>query len=470
MTQTSKHTTLGSIKHIHVVGIAGIGMSAIAEYLMHSGFSVSGSDNGENDLTRRLQSMGATIFKGHSAENIAPPDVVVHTSAVKAHENPETIRAKELGIPVIKRYDLLRAILRPKTSIGVAGTHGKTTTTAMLGLIFIAAKRNPTVLVGGQLPNFDNVNLRFGQGPEFIIESDEYDRTFLRLDLEHSIINNVEADHLDIFGDEASVFQAFIDYSNNLPFYGNLLLNIHDNGVRSILPKINHAYQTFGFDSSCDFSAQNLIVGNTGTRFDFVAEGNIQGTITLSVHGKHNVNNALGAAAMAHKFGISFNDIEQGLAEFGGVQRRFQQLFDDGSLRIIDDYAHHPTEVKASILAAQQSRPNHTIVAIFQPHLYSRTADFHQEFAGALNTADTVLLAPLYPAREKPVAGISSHTIAQNLSHFNGIMVCADSFGELEEHIEKHLGKNTTLLFMGAGNITDYAHSTVASLSKEVNS
>lgn len=366
MTKTHSHTTLGSFRHIHVVGIAGIGMSAIAEFLLHSGFTVSGSDNGENDLTRRLQKMGATIFKGHRAKNITHPDVVVHTSAVKANDNPETLRALKLGIPVIKRYDLLRAILRPKTSIGVAGTHGKTTTTAMLGLIFIAAHRNPTVLVGGQLPNFDNVNLRFGEGSEFIIESDEYDRTFLRLDLEHSIINNVEADHLDIFGDAASVFKAFTDYANNLPFYGNLLLNTADEGVRSVLENISHSYHTFGFESTCDFSAQNLEVGASGTEFDFVVDGETQGKITLSVHGKHNVNNALGAAAMAWKFGISMEDIAGGLSEFGGVQRRFEQLYDDGNLRIIDDYAHHPTEVKASILAAKQSRPEHKIVAIFQ--------------------------------------------------------------------------------------------------------
>lgn len=459
MPKVNARFSLGSVKHIHIVGVAGIGMSAIAEFLIRCGFSITGSDSVSNDLTERLQLLGARIFEGHSKEHLSlAPDLVVHTSAVKAAENPETQQALALGIPVIKRYDILKAILRSFVSIGVAGTHGKTTTTAMLSLIFEAAGLDPTALVGGQISNFNNGNLRYGKGPHFIIESDEYDRTFLRLDLEHTIITNIEADHLDIYKNGEAFTQAFRNYVSQLPFYSNIVVNIDNAGVRDVIEQSGRSVVTCSLKQQADYSATDIYFKEGKSHFGIRHQDHALASITLNVPGNHNIMNALCAAAMAHQFDIPAQAIERGLASFRGVKRRFEVLLEQDERMVIDDYAHHPTEIEATLQAAQQRIRSKPLVAIFQPHLYSRTADFKKEFALALSDADEVILAPLYPAREQALENISSHSIKEEMDeHLASKTRVFDDFEALKLHMLS-LDKRGSFLFMGAGSITKYAH------------
>ena len=452
--------TLGKTRHIHLVGIGGIGMSGIAEILLHQGYEVSGSDGARSENTDRLEALGARIFIGHDASHVDEADVVVYTSAVKAEDNVETWTAMERHIPVIKRAEMLAEMMRMKVGIGVAGTHGKTTTTSMLGHIIQDAGLDPTIIVGGRVHSFKKSNAVVGKGDLLIIEADEYDRTFLKLTPSMAIITNVEAEHLDIYEDFDDVSAAFIEFAGKVPFYGAVIACIDDPGVQTILPSLTRRVITYGIREEADVTATNIRTDHFESRFEVVALGESLGEIVIHVPGHHNILNALGAIALSLDMGISFEAAQKGLARFEGVYRRFQKKMDAGDVLLIDDYAHHPTEVEATLQGAKKGWPERRIVAVFQPHLYSRTQQLSDEFGEAFSAADVVVITDVYPSREKPIEGVTGELIAEKARYFGHQDVHYVAHKkDLPDFLLQNAEAGDLIITMGAGDVYRFGES-----------
>jgi len=443
----------GKTKHIHMVGIGGIGMSGMAEILIQRGYKVTGSDGALSDTTRRLEEIGAKIFEGHAAENIEGADVVVFTSAVKAEENEETRAALELRIPTIKRAEMLAELMKMKYGIGVAGTHGKTTTTTMIGLVTQKGNYDPTIMVGGKVHSFDKTNAVVGKGDVIVVEADEFDRTFLRLTPSIAIITNIEAEHLDIYDDLEDVKNAFIDYSNKVPFYGAVVVCLDDPNVRSILPNLERRIISYGITPQATVRATDLQMSEFNSTFTVLLEGKKLGVITLKAPGEHNVKNALAAVATGLELNIDFKLIKEGLESFEGVYRRFQLKYNNGVM-VIDDYAHHPTEVQATLQAANAGWPDRRVVAVFQPHLYSRTQELYKEFGLSFFDAEVMVITDVYPSREKPIEGVTGKLIAdtaENYGHRNVFYV--EDKNEVSNKLKEIIEPGDIIITMGAGDI-----------------
>ncbi len=443
-----------SVRHIHFVGIGGIGMSGIAEILLSQGFSVSGSDLHRTEVTDHLASLGARICVGHSADHLGDAEVVVYSSAVRPDTNPETRAALDRKIPIIRRAEMLSEVSRLKYCLAIAGTHGKTTTTSMCGLVMMKAGMDPTVIVGGKLKGLGGSNARLGRGDWIVLEADEYDRSFLQLLPTIAIITNVEADHLDIYSDLDDIKEAFCEFTNKVPFYGTACVCIDDEGVRDILPSISRVVMTFGTSDDATVRATNIVYTQRNTTFTLTVNGVDRGEIMLHVPGEHNVRNALAACAMALRCGIAFETIRDGLADFGGVYRRFELRGERNGVLVIDDYAHHPTEIRATIDAARNGWPGRRVVAVFQPHTYTRTRDFVDEFACACAEADVVVLTDVYAAREQPIPGITGEllaTAARALGHSSVHYV--PNVVDVAGQISGMLQPGDVVLTMGAGDI-----------------
>ena len=447
----------GRTKHIHMVGIGGIGMSGMAEILIQRGYKVTGSDGASNETTDRLKELGATIYQGHAPENIEGADVVVYTSAVKATENEETKAALENRIPTIKRAEMLAELMKMKFGIGVAGTHGKTTTTTMIGHVTQDGNYDPTIMVGGKVHSFDKTNAVVGKGDVIVVEADEFDRTFLRLTPSIAIITNIEAEHLDIYDDLEDVKGAFIDYANKVPFYGAVIVCLDDPNVRSILPDLERRIISYGLSPQAQVRAVDIQMNQFTSTFTVMNDDQKLGVITLKAPGDHNVKNALAAVATGIELNIDFKLIKQGLERYQGVFRRFQKKVEEQDVMVIDDYAHHPTEVAATLNAARKGWPDRRIVAVFQPHLYSRTQDLYKEFGLSFSDAEVLLITDVYPSREKPIEGVTGKLIsdtAEQYGHKNVIYVedKADVTATLKE-ISK---AGDIIITMGAGDIYKY--------------
>ena len=401
---------LGHTKHLHFVGVGGIGMSGLAELLLNQGYAVSGSDMTETDITRNLQKMGGTIYIGHSAENIGDADVVVHSSAV-TDDNPEIEAAKEKGIPVIRRAEMLAELVRLKPyAVAVAGTHGKTTTTSIAGMVMTEAGLDPTIIVGGVVRSLAT-NARLGDSDYIVAEADEFDRSFLTLSPTIAIITNIEIEHLDIYKDLDDIKDTFLIFASRVPFYGAVIACIDEPHLKAILPDIKKRIITYGLDESAEVRAVDISYESGESRFNLINEGVDLGKIHLRMPGVHNVKNALGVIALALELDIPFDTIAKALSEFEGVRRRFEIKKRIAGMMIVDDYAHHPTEVKSSLSAAQTGW-NRRVIAVFQPHLYSRTRDFKDEFGSSFNHADVVIITDIFPAREAPIEGVTGKLIA----------------------------------------------------------
>ncbi|MEM6327735.1 MAG: UDP-N-acetylmuramate--L-alanine ligase, partial [Bacteroidota bacterium] len=360
---------------------------------------------------------GATIHEGHAAENVAEADVVVYSSAVRANENPETIEAGRRLIPRIKRAEMLGELMRMRHGIGIAGTHGKTTTTTMVGLMAKIAGLEPTIIVGGKVASFGS-NAVSGDGDVIVVEADEYDRTFLRLTPVLAVITNIEEDHLDTYaGGLTDIKEAFVEYANRVPFFGAAILCLDDENVRSVVGQIHRRVVTYGTSRQATLRAENVVQVGGATHFDVLYHSERLGAITLHAPGLHNVRNALAAVGVGLELDVDFATIAKGLAAYEGVDRRFQMkgeaTVSDGSVLVVDDYAHHPTEVEATLAAAAKGWSDRRVVAVFQPHLYSRTRDLQHEFARAFYDADVLVLTDVYPARETPIEGITGELIAR---------------------------------------------------------
>lgn len=454
-----------SINKIHFVGIGGIGMSGIAEILLNQGFNVSGSDIGTNENTTYLEKLGVKVFLGHKAENINQAEVVVYSSAVNVGENPEILEAQKLGIPILRRAEMLAEISRMKYSVAVAGTHGKTTTTSMIGLILIEAGLDPTVIVGGRLKDFGGTNARLGNGNWIIVEADEYDRSFLQLLPTIAVVNNIEPEHMDIYKDYDDLLATFTNFSNKIPFYGFIAAGLDDNGVKDMLPFINKKIVLYGLSRNADFRANNIESTPMGTEYDLLIDGKSLGRVQLNIPGIHNVKNSLAAITVASRIGVDIDVCIKALAKFNGVYRRFDIKGESRGVLIVDDYAHHPTEIHATLEAARNVW-NRRIIAVFQPHTYTRTQKFYKEFARSFDDADVVIVTDVYPARELPIEGVDGKLIADSMSKYGHKNVYyLPKFEDILPFLRDFVRQNDMVITIGAGNIVRISDALFAELN-----
>ena len=463
--QIQTQPIFGSTRHIHMVGIGGIGMSGMAEILLQKGYTVSGSDANMGETIKRLQELGADIAIGHDEKNIEGCDVVVYTSAVQAEENIETKAALEKGIPVIKRAEMLAELMRMKYGIGVAGTHGKTTSTTMIGHVIQDGQFDPTIIVGGKVHSFSETNAVVGKGDIIVVEADEFDRTFLRLTPSLGVITNIEAEHLDIYDSLDDVKEAFIEFANKVPFYGAVVLCLDDPNVRSIIPAIERRTITYGLTPQAEIRAVDIDVDHFDSTFTVVREGEKLGEITLRAPGEHNVKNALAAVAVGFELDIDFEQIKSGLERFEGVFRRFQLKIEKDDVMVIDDYAHHPTEVQATLNAARKGWKDRRIVAVFQPHLYSRTQELYEEFGLSFFDAEVCVITDVYPSREEPIEGVTGKLISDAAREYGHRRVhYVEDKEELPGALKEIVERGDVVITMGAGDIYKYGEQFVEAI------
>jgi len=448
------------VRHIHFVGIGGSGMSGIAEVLVNQGFTVSGSDLGDNAAVRRLKAMGARVVLGHDAGNVTGADAVVVSTAVK-EDNPEVMAAREARVPVVPRAQMLAELMRLKQGIAIAGTHGKTTTTSLVASILAEGAMDPTFVIGGRL-NAAGANARLGKGDFLVAEADESDASFLMLSPVISVVTNIDADHMDTYGhDFGRLKQAFVDFLQRLPFYGVAVLCDDDPQVREIIPQVSKQVVRYGFGEGVNFRAENVRAEGSRMLFDAVR---INGTttrlpISLNLPGRHNVLNALAAIAVATEVQVPDAAIVKALAEFRGVGRRFQRYGEvaansGGSFTLIDDYGHHPVEMAATIAAARGAFPGRRLVLAFQPHRYTRTRDCFEDFVKVLSSVDALLLGEVYAAGEQPVVAADSRSLARALRVAGKVEpVFVEDIAAMPQAILDAARDGDVVMTMGAGSI-----------------
>jgi UDP-N-acetylmuramate--alanine ligase len=442
---------LGKTRHIHFVGIGGIGMSGIAEILLNLGFTVSGSDLEKSSLTERLAARGATIRIGHSAKNIARSDVVVVSSAIGAG-NPEVVAARRRGIPIIPRTYMLGELMRIRTGVAVAGAHGKTTTTSLVAAVLQEAGLDPTIVVGGRVKSL-SANVRLGQGEFLVAEADESDGNFVHLTPVFAIITNIDAEHLDFYGRLEAIYDAFVEFSRRVPFYGAVICCVDDPRVRTILPRIDRRLWTYGFGPEADLRGEVVEAGPGGSRFAYTAKGKRRGRLHLRIPGVHNVLNALGVCALAEELDIERRHLKNAFASFEGVARRFEIKGERNGILFVDDYGHHPTEIAATIRTARENY-RRRVVVVFQPHRYTRTRDLHEQFGVSFREADELFIADIYPAGERPIPGISAELIYRAVVHEGKPRVFyVPGWDDLKQAVRESIRPGDLVLTLGAGNI-----------------
>ena len=457
------------IHTIHFVGIGGSGMSGIAEVLLNLGYAVQGSDLKAGEATRRLERLGARVMIGHRAEHVDGADVVVVSSAIDA-SNPEVAQALTGRVPVVKRAEMLGELMRFRYSIAVAGTHGKTTTTSLVASVLAEGGEDPTFVIGGRLKSAA-ANARLGAGRYLVAEADESDASFLHLQPMIAIVTNVDADHLGTHGgDFAKLKESFVEFLHNLPFYGLAIVCIDDAEAAGLIPSIARPYLTYGYGEDADVRAVNVDRRGVQSRFDVLRPGREPLAVSLNLPGRHNVLNALAAIAVATELDVDDAAIQRALAGFQGIDRRLQWLGDvqvaAGTVTLVDDYGHHPTEVAATLEAARQGWPDRRVVLVFQPHRYTRTRDLLDEFARVLSEADALVVAEVYPAGEAPIAGADAKSLCRAIRSRGRVEpVLLKSLDELPGALADVLRDGDVVLTMGAGSIGAAAHDLPAALA-----
>lgn len=453
-------------KKIHLVGIGGIGMSGIARVLIDSGFQVSGSDMNDGALTKSLASRGAQIFIGHHEDHVGEADVLVFSSAV-AKDNPEITQAQKNNIPIIPRALMLAELMRLRCGIAVSGAHGKTTTTSLIGTLMHSVGIDPTVVIGGIVNHFGS-NAVLGTSQFIVTEADESDGTFLHLSPTIAVVTNIDREHLDYYsGGIDEIKQKFCDFLNALPFYGVAVVCLDDPEVQNILPSINRRVITYGFDKHAQFRADNVVTNGFTSSFDLYVNGRKESHFVLNMTGHHNVLNTLAAIAVLEEVGVNNAMLVEILKTFNGVKRRFTPVFTSDDFLVIDDYAHHPTEIKAVLKAARSAFPQRKLRVLFQPHRYSRTKDLMSEFATSFSECDSLVITEIYAASEKPIDGINAQALVDQIvqkTHVN-----ATSASDLDDGIKKILActeKNDVILTLGAGSVTTAAPKIAEQLKK----
>ncbi|TAK21707.1 MAG: UDP-N-acetylmuramate--L-alanine ligase [Myxococcaceae bacterium] len=441
----------GRVRHIHFVGLGGIGMSGIAEVLLTLGYTVSGSDLKATDITRRLASLGAITHEGHRPENAAGADVVVYSSAVSAH-NPEVALARHNGVPVIPRAEMLAELMRLKYGIAIAGSHGKTTTTSLVSTVLSAAGLDPTVVIGGKL-NAINSNARAGTGELLVAEADESDGSFLKLTPTVAVITNIDPEHLDHYGSHAKLLDAFVEFAARVPFYGLAVLCLDHPHVQAILPRIDRRHVTYGTNPQADYVASDITFEGLSTSFAVRRRGESLGHFEVRVPGLHNVLNCLATIAVAEELDVPTDTTRESLRSFAGVQRRFTIVGEARGITLVDDYGHHPAEVEATLTAAKGGF-RRRVVAAFQPHRYTRTRDLFEEFTRAFNLADVLIVTEVYAAGEKPIEGATGERLAEAIaSHgHRGVHFEADK-ARVVDRLEALVQPGDVVIALGAGDI-----------------
>jgi UDP-N-acetylmuramate--alanine ligase len=443
-------------QHVHFVGIGGIGMSAIAEVLLTLGYQVSGSDARLSAITERLATMGATVQVGHRPENVAGAKAVVVTSALDA-ANPEVAEARRLQIPVIPRGELLAELMRLKFGIAIAGSHGKTTTTSMVASVLNTAKLDPTVVVGGRVAAMQGSNARVGKSTILVVESDESDGSFLKLAPILAVVTNIDREHLDHYASLEEIQAAFTEFVNKVPFYGAAVLCMEDANIQQIFPNIRRRTITYGRSAQVDLEIQDIRLGAGGSDFSLRRHGSELGDFHLSVPGVHNVLNATAAAGIGLEMDATVEQIREGLAAFSGVDRRFSLRGVENGVTVLDDYGHHPTEVRATLAAARLG-PYKKVHVLFQPHRFSRTKFLMDDFAGAFNQADSLYLLDIYAASEAPIEGVNAQAMVEKIRSFGHRSAnYVASMDEGVTAIARAAESGDLIVTLGAGNVSQAA-------------
>lgn len=447
------------VKHLHFVGIGGSGMSGIAEVLLNLGYVISGSDLSSNAASQRLASLGAKVMLGHAAENIAGADAIVTSTAVKA-DNPEVIAAREKHIPIVPRALMLAELMRLKSGIAIAGTHGKTTTTSLVASILAEGGFDPTFVIGGRL-NSAGANAKLGSGDFIVAEADESDASFLNLLPVIEVITNIDADHMETYGhDFSKLKQAFVEFTQRLPFYGVVVVCLDDANIREIMPLISKRIVTYGFHADAEVRAIDAQAVGGYMQFTVVQEGYEDMRVSLNQPGMHNVQNACAAIAIAREVGVADAATQKALSEFNGVGRRFTRygeitLNHKTSFALVDDYGHHPVEMAATIAAARGAYPGRRLVLAFQPHRFTRTRDLFEDFVKVMSTSDAVVLAEVYAAGETPIVAADGRALARALRVMGKVEpVFVEDIKDMPDSLLHVLKDGDVLIVMGAGSIS----------------
>jgi len=443
----------GKVKHIHLVGIGGIGMSGIAELLLNLGYTVSGSDIKETEVTRHLVDLGGAVFQGHNPHHIEGADVVVFSSAVR-EDNPEILEAKKKAIPVIPRAEMLAELMRLKYGIAIAGAHGKTTTTSMIASILTRGGLDPTVIIGGRLNIWGGSNARLGKSDFLVAEADESDGSFLALSPSIAVVTNIDREHIDFYHDMNTLRSTFVNFINKVPFYGRAILCLDDKEVQGVLPRLRKSYLTYGLSAQSDIRASDISKQGLTTSFVVSSQNTVLGQVTIGIPGDHNVLNALAAVSVGMELEIDFEHIADGLRDLGGLKRRFEIRGERNGVLFLDDYGHHPTEIMKIIGATKESWPERRLIVVFQPHRYTRTKDLYEKFVVSFNQADVLIITPLYEAGEEPIPGIHSEFLFQGIrDHGHRAVILCKSKEDAVSVLINEMKPGDVVLTLGAGDI-----------------
>ena len=440
-------------QQIHFVGIGGVGMSGIAEILLNLGYRVTGSDQRRNEAVERLEQLGAKVYVGHAALHVEGAHVVVYSSAV-SRDNVEVQVARQRAIPTIPRAEMLAELMRLKYGIAIAGTHGKTTTTSLIGAVLAEGRYDPTIVVGGRVTSLGS-NARLGQGDYLVAEADESDGSFLRLAPTIAVVTTIDAEHLDHYGSLEAIREAFVAFVNKVPFYGSAVLCLDQPNIQMLIPRVEKRVITYGLESGADLVARRLHLAGMTSRFEVFQRGSLLGECTLQIPGRHNVLNALAAVGAGLDLEIPFLTIQKALAGFAGVQRRFQIRGTAAGVTVVDDYGHHPAEIRATLAAAKAGFDSR-VVTVFQPHRYSRTQHLRQEFLTAFNQADVLIVMDIYPAGESPIPGVSAADLADGIrahGHRNVTFLGSDRT-RVVDYVCEISRPGDLVLTLGAGDVS----------------
>ena len=455
-------------KKIHFVGIGGIGMSGMAEFLFNHGFQITGSDISISDRTKHLSSKGIEIFHNHNNSNISNQDLIVYSSAINEN-NVELLQSKELQIPIMKRSQMLGELIKIKdVSIGVAGTHGKTTTSSMLGSILYESSLDPTLIIGGIVNKFNSNNIS-GEGDYIVVEADEFDRSFLSLKPTYAILNNLDKEHLDTYKNLDDLKNSFCEYANSIPFYGKIAINNDSKYLVDISNKINKPSIAFGIHNKADIMATNIKYNMNQSSFRVTSKIFNDFDIELKCPGTHNIYNALAATTLSLELNISIDTIKNSLKKYSGVKRRFEIKYNNkyNNIMVIDDYAHHPVEIEYTLNAIKLGWDNR-IISIYEPHLYSRTSELKKETAEALSLSDKVIISDIYGSREKPIKNVTSDLIIDELNKLNHQKhIYIKDKNNIPAYLEKNIKENDIILIMGAGQINSITDDIIETITKK---
>lgn len=443
----------GKAKHIHFVGIGGIGMSGIAELLINLGYKVSGSDLKDSPMTRRLAALSGVVFKGHKEEQIEGADVVVYSSAV-ASENPEIQGAKKRSIPVIPRAEMLAELMRLKYGVAIAGAHGKTTTTSMVASILTCGHLDPTVVIGGRLDIWGGSNAKLGQGDILVAEADESDGSFLALSPAIAVVTNIDHEHMDHYGDMETIRETFINFINNIPFYGTAILCLDNEEIQGIIPRLKKRYLTYGMTSQADLKGRDLEKEKLGVSFEALYHNNSLGRIVVGIPGEHNMLNALAATAVGLELDLDIGVIKEGLKNLGGLARRFQLKGEKRDILVLDDYGHHPTEITATLKTAKECWPERRLIVVFQPHRYTRTEALFDRFVISFNEADVLIVIPIFSAGETAIDGVTAEWLSRGIKeHGHKDVIFSPTQEEALSTLLSILRPGDLVITLGAGDI-----------------